>query len=455
MLSLICIELSQAQNIKRKGALGVSLYTPISDSLTKALRLKTNKGALLKAIFPASTAQALKLEPYDLVTAINNVPILNAADLIKQARQLREGQPIKVNLIRNEQAMQLNAYVIAKPYDQHPDMEIVYGEFAYDKGFVRSIYRKPKNKKPLGTVYFVQGISCYSLDNMQPKDPTRLAMEVLVNRGYAVYCVEKPGMGDNYNTCPCEEAGFNLELSIFKAGYKNLLQQQEIDTTQIFIFGHSLGGFSAPLIAQGFQPKGVIIYGAGLKPWSEYLVDVFTIQEQIMGKDLATLRQNIENLKPSFYEFFYGQTPLDKFLKNKKNLNVMQQLMEYNPTTKRALAGRSLPFHQEINQHNSAMAWRNTKSYVLTIYGEADIAAIYPDDHIAIANYVNEVHPGKGTYLFVPKTNHTFQEIGTMAEYVQMQSNPLAYETMAQERFNYKLFDDVCNWMADKLTKTL
>ncbi len=455
MLSLICIELSQAQNIKRKGTLGVSLYSTISDSLTKTLRLKTNKGALLKAIFPASTAQVLKLEACDLITAINNTPILSASDLIKQARQLREGEPIKVNLIRNEQAMQLNANVMAKPFDQHPDMEIVYGEFAYDKGFVRSIYRKPKNKKPLGTVYFVQGISCYSLDNMQPKDPTRLAMEAVVNRGYAVYCVEKPGMGDNYNTCPCEEAGFSLELSIFKAGYKNLLQQKDIDTTQIFIFGHSLGGISAPFIAQTFQPKGVIIYGAGLKPWSEYLVDVFTIQDQIMGKDLATLRQRIENLKPIFYEFFYGQKPLTEFLKNKTNLSVMQQLLEYNPTTKQAIAGRSLQFHKEINQHNSAMAWRNTKSHVLTVYGEADIAAIHPDDHIAIANYVNEVHPGKGTYLFVPKTNHTFQEIGTMAEYVQMQRNPLAYEAMAQEHFNYKLFDDVCKWMTDKLTKTL
>ncbi|MDI9342338.1 MAG: PDZ domain-containing protein [Sediminibacterium sp.] len=447
--------LLNAQNIKRKGTMGVSLQLSISDSLSKALHLTQTEGALVKQVFPGTTASTLKIQANDLITQVNGTAIHSGMDLIRNARALRGGDPISVSVLRGKKTLVLKGEVVGRPFEQHADMNITYSEFAYDNGYIRSIYRTPKNQKPLGTVYFIQGISCYSLDNMGAKDPTRLAIEAMVQKGYAVFCVEKPGMGDNTNTTPCEEAGYNLEVEVFKAGYKHLLTLKDVDPQNIFLFGHSLGGFSAPLIAQDFQPKGVIIYGAGLKPWSEYLIDVFTLQQQKMGEDLATLRENFENLKPSFYEYFYGQSSIDDLLKNQTHRQVLQTVMEYNPDTKTALAGRSLQFHKEINQHNSAMAWKKTKSYVMAIYGEADIAAIHPDDHIAIVDYVNEVHPGKGTYLFVPKTNHTFQETGTMAEYVKMQSNPAEYERMAADRFNYKLFDTVCEWMNDKLTKTL
>ena len=452
---MLCSLLIASQTIKRKGILGVGLYPAITDSLSNALKLKTKTGALIKSVLPNSTAEALGLKPLDIVTECNGKSILSRNDIIVIARQFRSEEEVQLTILRQNKYLTLKSKVIPRPFEQHPNMTITYGEFAYGKGFIRTIYRKPKDKTPLATVYFVHGISCYSLDNLLPDDPTKLAIEAMVNKGFAVYCIEKSGVGDSYNTIPCEETGYDLELNVFKEGYKHLLQQKDIDPKQIFVFGHSLGGISAPLLAQEFNPKGVVVYGTGLKPWSEYLQDVYIIQAQIMGDDLATLRENFEVLKPAYHDLFYSNSPIETLLNDSAHLKAAKEVLGYNPETKLGHANRSLQFHKELNTHNLAKAWKNTKSYVMAVYGESDLAAIHPDDHIAIANYVNEVHPGKGTYLFVPKTNHTFQEVGTMPEFVKMQSDLPTYEKMAAQHFNFKLFDEVCKWMTDKLTKTI
>jgi hypothetical protein len=108
---------------------------------------------------------------------------------------------------------------------------------------------------------------------------------------------------------------------------------------------------------------------------------------------------------------------------------------------------------KEINQHNLAKAWRNTRSYILAVYGECDVAANNADDHKALINYINKVHPGKGTFWLAPKTTHTFEEIGTMEEFIKWQSNIPAYLQYAQTKFNAKVFDYVCDWMGDVLIK--
>jgi uncharacterized protein len=451
---LVCSFLN-AQQIRRKATMGIGLYLNISDSLQKAIKLTTKEGALVKFIVANSTAEKLGIQMFDFITQLNSTPIKSGMDLIQQAKLLRADDVVEVKLLRNGASLSVKGKAIMRPYEQNPNMDITYSEFPYKEGFVRAIYRQPKNKKPLGTVYFVQGIGCYSLDNMQGNDPTKLAIESFINKGFAVYHVEKSGMGDNYKTLPCEEVGYNTELDIYSEGYKHLLKQKNIDAKQIFVFGHSLGGFSAPFLAEVFKPKGVMIYGSGLKPWSEYLQDVYIIQQSMLGDDLATLRENFEKIKPAYVDLFYSNTPLENLLKDKAHLEAAQVGVGYDTKTGLSLAGRTLQFHKELNAHNTTKAWKNTKSFVLTIYGEADLAAIHANDHIAIVDYVNKLRPGTATYKFVPKTSHSFQEVGTMEEFLKMQDNPEAYEAFAAQHFNYKLFEEVCDWMQDKLDKTL
>ncbi len=442
-----------AQNIKRRGSLGVGLYTTIPDSLLKKLTLTTGDGALVQFVVPGSTADVLGIKANDLIVSCNRTRIESHAQLVQMARQFKSGDPVSITLIRNTGSIELDGKVVAKPFDTSDKMEIVYGDFKYEDTYIRTIMRKPLTGKSKGTVYFIQGIPCYSLDNMQANDPTKLGIDAMVKCGFNVYCVEKKGMGDSYSTIPCEQLGFDKELDVFRQGYRNLLRTAGIDTTQIFIFGHSLGGVTAPLLAEEFHPKGVVVYGTVYKPWGDYLKDALVYQPAYYGESVKDLKKKVAAMEPTFHELFVNRKTAKELAADPDHLNVLQEALDYSLSTNLGLSGRTIEFHEEINSHDIAGAWKNSNSYVFSIYGESDIAAINSLDHEALIKQVNTYHPGKGKFLLMPKTNHMFQEIGTMDDYIKMQSDPVKYQQFASQHFNAKLFDGVCEWMTDKLTK--
>ena len=442
---------SRAQNIQRKAGIGVGYYQQVPDSIAKKLNYK--QGALVQFLVPGATAASMGIQTNDIILKVNDDVITKPAQLPIAAKKLRAGDHVQVTLVRNNAELVLNGKAIERPKETSATADVVYGEFAYRNGYVRTIYKTLKGKKPLGTIYFLQGLPCYSMDNFTEKDITKRAIDAMVDRGFAVYRMEKADMGDNVNQAPCESMGFNEELAMYRAGYQHLLTLKDVDTSKIFLFGHSMGGVTAPLLAQEFQPKGVVVYGTVFKSWMDYMLEAFIIQASYYGEDLATLRQMQEQYKPFIYDYFYNNKPAEEIAKNPIGALALKNILDYNPATKLAASGRSPLVFKEINQHNMAKAWSKTKSYVLAVYGECDIAANNADDHIALINYVNKVHPGKGTFWQAPGTTHTFEDIGTMKEFIEWQKNVPAFLEYASSRFSYKVFDYSCNWMKEVLTK--
>lgn len=451
LLLLTALSSGYAQHIKRKGSLGVGFYQKAPDSLVQNLHYK--QGAIVQFVMPGTTAAALGLQTNDIITGINTTKVITPNDIFVAAKTLRGEDKIEVLVTRNNTTLTLKGNVKAKPEESSTTADITYGEFAYKGGYVRTIYKTLKGQKPSGTIYFLQGLPCYSMDNFKDADITKRAIDAMVERGFAVYRMEKADMGDNVNMPPCETMGFHEELAMYKAGYEHLLTLPEVDTSRIFLFGHSMGGVTAPLLSAQFQPRGVVVYGTGFKPWMDYLFDAYLIQPQYYGEDLAKLRADVEIMKPHIYEYFYGTKTADEICATEEGKFAMASLLSYDEHTKLAASGRSPLCHKELNQHNLAEAWKNTNSDVLAIYGECDIAAIHPDDHIALINYVNKVHPGKGTFWLAPRTSHMFEEVGTMEEFIKWQSDPAGFAQYAATKFNDKVFDHTCDWMKLVLKK--
>ncbi len=438
-----------SQHIQRKGSLGVAFFQSVPDTL--AQRLQYKQGAIVQFPLPNTTAAKLGLVTDDIIVKVNETAIKLPNEILPIAKNLRANDKISVEVIRKSKLVKLQGLVVARPLETSTTATLTYGEFAYKKGYVRTIYKTPKDKKPVGTIYFLQGLPCYSMDNFKDQDMTKQALDAMVAQGFAVYRIEKGDMGDNVNTPACETMGFNEELEMYREGYRNLLTLKEVDTSKIFLFGHSMGGVTAPLIAEEFHPKGVAVYGTVFKPWSDYLLNAVLIQSQYHGADLIEVRDLLETIKPYVNDFFYKNVPIEEICKTEEGKLAMKVILDYNPQTKQAASGRDPLCHKELNQHNLARAWANTKGHVLAIYGECDLAAINPDDHKTLIDYVNKVNPGKGTFWLAPGTTHTFEEIGTMEQFMKWQKNPVAYNQYAATRFNPKVFEYTCNWMKSVL----
>ncbi len=451
IVCVLCSKYCLAQHIQRKGSLGVGYYQKNPDSLVRQLSYK--QGAIVQFVVPGTTAENIGVKTNDIITSINEAKVIAPGDLQVLAKALRADNTIVVAVVRNNESLKLKGKVVAKPKETSASADVVYGEFSYKKGYVRTILKSPKGGKISGVIYFLQGLPCYSMDNFKEGDITKRAIDAMVDRGFAVYRIEKGDMGDNVNMPACETMGFDEELNMYKAGYENLLSLKGLDTSKIFLFGHSMGGITAPLLAAQYQPKGVVVYGTVFKPWMDYLFDAYLMQLQYYGEDLSVLRDQVEVMKPYIYDYFYKNISIEKVCSTEEGKSAMSSLLSYDVNTGLAASGRSPLCHKELNEHNVAQAWKNTRGYVLAIYGECDIAAIHPDDHIALIKYVNSVHPGKGSFWLAPKTSHTFEEIGTMDEFIKLQSDPAAFSEIARTKFNYKVFDHVCDWMKEKLDR--
>jgi hypothetical protein len=453
LLLLLLSPILFAQNLQRKGSLGVNYYPNTPDSLIK--KLNYQKGAVIISAFPNTTAAGLGLQKDDIVIKVNDTEITKAGELSAVARTLRANDPIMAIVIRNKETIALKGVVRERPKETSTTADVIYGDFKYKEGYVRTIYKTLKGKQPIGTIYFLQGLPCYSMDNFQELDKTKQAIDAMVERGFAVYRMEKGDMGDNLNTPPCESMGFHEELAMYEAGYKHLLTLKNVDATKILLFGHSMGGTTAPLLAEKFQPRGVAVYGTGVMPWAEYLCNAFLIQPQYYGEDLAILRTELETYKPFIYDFFYGNKPIEEIIKKPLGLEAMRAILDYNPQTKQAASGRSPLTFKELNQVPVQRGWGNFENHVLAVYGECDINANSAEDMQKLIEYVNKKRPGKGTFWLAKGTSHTFEEIGTMEDFINWQSNKPAFYQYAATKFNPKVFDYVCDWMKEILKKPI
>ncbi|NEM98376.1 alpha/beta hydrolase family protein [Pontibacter burrus] len=436
-----------SQHLKRRPFLGVQV-APLTDSLATAKKVPDGKGAIVVSVIPNSTAAALKLQPQDVIISINGKTIASTQDVVATARAFSVGENVTINLYRNGEKTQLKGKVKPMPYETDPKAEVIYDEVALaNNGYSRAIMKKPKGKGIFPAVFFIQGFTCYSLDNMPEHDTQRRLIDGLVQKGYAVFRMEKPGMGDSMGTKPCQDIGYNEELAAFAAGLKKLKSYDFVDQNNVFLFGHSLGATTAPLIAMDNKVKGIMTYGATGKPWLEYMIELGREQHPIIGVDYVQIDEDQKIAIPLLYEFMVQKKTPALLAQNEKYKDYMQTYFGWQGDER--IFGRHYTYLQELYDVPVNKSWKEADAYVLSMFGEADVQAIDADGAKIIADVVNSYHPGKAEYKFIPATDHTFVKSGSQKAYSRMQ-NDGTYDTFMADNFNYELVDILDAWMKDK-----
>lgn len=93
-----------------RGWLGVGIY-PVDDKYQEVLGLKSKKGAVINNIDPDSPAEKAGLRQYDVILAINGVPIEDNADLMFQIADTKPGTEIDITIVRDKKEMIVKAKV--------------------------------------------------------------------------------------------------------------------------------------------------------------------------------------------------------------------------------------------------------------------------------------------------------------------------------------------------------
>jgi uncharacterized protein len=124
-------------------------------------------------------------------------------------------------------------------------------------GQLRVIINKPFKENKMPAMLFIPGYTCSSIDELTNDHPYKRIVDAYVDAGYTTLRIEKSGLGDSKNTPPCESCDLLDEIENFEVGLKKLKSLTYVDTNQIIIVGHSMGGIIAPRLVLNIRLLGL------------------------------------------------------------------------------------------------------------------------------------------------------------------------------------------------------
>jgi pimeloyl-ACP methyl ester carboxylesterase len=319
------------------------------------------------------------------------------------------------------------------PFEAQPDFDIEYDEATAGDFRVRTILTLPRRPGKLPAVMLVQGVGCFSVDHpVTGDDAYQKILYALTRAGYVTMRVDKPGMGDSEGG-PCLEAGFHRELAAYRAGLSALKRCRFVDPGRVFLFGHSMGGVMAPLLAATEPLAGVAVYGTVFKSWLEYELENSRRQEYLRGEDPAAIEETMRARHRFLSLLYVERWPLERILEEHP------EFREKWTAPPVLYAGKHHRYFQEIYDLNLAREWQKVAAPVLAIWGTSDFVST-EWDHARIAEVVNSRHPGNGAFHALPGIDHSMNRAVTPEASLSGGSNGGEFDT--------RIVDVLLDWLA-------
>lgn len=268
---------------------------------------------------------------------------------------------------------------------------------------LRTFVTRPKNlsgKVPV--IFFVGWLSCDSVEYPQGETDGfgALMLRLIDQAGYATVRMDKPGVGESQGT-PCNKADYQGELEGYQAAFDSMEKYDFIDTKQVFVVGLSNGGGVGPLVSRDHHVAGFVAASSWGRTWYEHMLENERVRLTSAHKSPAEVNDVVKAFT-QFYDLYLiqRQTPGEIIRQHPqwKSLWYDEPDGQY---------GRPAAFYQQLQALNLGQLWQQVAAPVLVIHGSSDTIMSRADSS-AIAEIVNQAHPGRARFVEVPGMTHGF-----------------------------------------------
>lgn len=414
--------------------------------ITMPAESQRGEGAVVGDVAPGGTADGLGVQSGDAILRINDRPVTRPNEAGTVIATLLGGAPVALTVRRGTEELTLRGTAVGRALESYENARTDYGAVPFRGGQLRDILVVPDGVAEPPIVFLLQGFSCATIETPLY---ARL-IEALLRDGIGFYRVEKAGVGDSDGGVRCAEIDFATELDGFRAAYRQLIEQRGIDPDRIFMLGHSLGGIQAPFLAAELAPRGVAVYGAGLRNWADYNLDVVRFQPfLIFGEDPATAAENAERYRETLNRFYFGrEAPTAIADGDEASAQALRGSVAWDGGVN--TFGRHYSFTQDLAHLQLIRAWRDSQTNVLAIYGEADLIALFPEDHRVIADIADHLRPGSGRYAEIAQTGHGMDVVGDRLEF---RRRTMEAGTIPTGELNPEIAQLLSTWIRESLAR--
>jgi len=362
-------------------------------------------GMIIDSVAVNGSLQAAGLAINDTLISIGEIKTNAAADLVKAISQKREGDPLSIRFKRKNKVINKTVKALPKPFFTDDRMLVKYDWAAFGDGYLRTITYLPKNRTgKIPFILLVPGYNCGSIENYMRSYNGKIIRQ-WINAGYGVFTIEKSGIGDSYHCQPCEEVDLANDIDVFTLGYQKMKALNEADTGKLVIWGHSMGGVIAPVVANKVRPAGVIVFATVFRPWSEFLLEMHRVQAPLEGKSYEETELFVRKMQKIYYEFYVLKKTPEQLHNNPEYAATVESELDYKPGGTNQW-GRHWRFWQQTDSLDLAYEWSQVNCPVLSIFGGADFIQCSALEHLLITQTVNKSHPDMATHITIPDIDH-------------------------------------------------
>jgi len=436
VISLVLLAISlgpaQAAGLPRKSMLGLAVASAPADS---AAKYHFAEGMIVNGVVPGGPAAKAGFQTGDLVITQDGVPA-RLEGFVDGIAASPNGKKIRFAVLRAGSKRTLEATLAEKPRDPGTaDYRVEYDDVLSKGGRVRTVTSHPRTAGRHPALFFIPGLTPASCDFRL--DSNALDANILyevAKSGFVTFRVDKPGSGDSEGG-PYAQLDFDTEADAYRQGLRALKRMPDVDTTRIYIFGHSMGGCFAPLVASENPVRGIAVYGTVGRTWHEYLLDVAREQNLLAGQTYAQVDDTVRiQARLLALVLDDGQSPEQVAAAHPELAARVAQWFPGN-----LYFGRTLEFWRQLERTNFADLWTRCGARVLAVHGASDYVS-YAPDHELIAKIVEAAQPGWGRYVSLPASDHWFNDWATEKE---SQDHPVA------GKFNPAFTKLLQSWMAE------
>ena len=429
VLLVFLAPLASANDLPRRAWLGAG-FQPLPDSVRA--QMPDSAGARVVFLADDSPAQTAGIQLGDILLTLDSKAIRTGPQvttLIKDKYHPHE--TLQAELVRNGERLTKSITLAEAPREHPADFDVLYESFTMDDALRRTIITKPRTSGKFPVVVMCGGLGCYSLDNATGAlSAYNEVLYALTRAGFATVRIEKTGMGDSQGK-PCADQDFDYEVQGLIAGIRSLANYPYLDTSRIILYGHSMGGFTAPCVAQVLPVQGIVAQSTSAIGWFEYMLTNQRRQLVLEGIPYDSIEAAQFMAEKAYHQLYVEQRSLD---------DIVKEHPEYGDFLS---APAHYTFMQDVANLNVAEKWKQVTGKVLFIYGSSDFVTAR-DEHLYGVNVVNSYHPGHAEYAEIDDMDHYFLRVPDQQASFDNLAAGMPIKTM-----NRDVIPVIVNWCRD------
>jgi pimeloyl-ACP methyl ester carboxylesterase len=436
LCALACTSAFAFDGLPRRGSLGVGLRAVPQDLLEK---YHLQPRAAIQVVAGPDGKLNGDLKEGDIIVEIAGKALTSFPEMNEIFRNQKVGSEVTLKVLSDGKPATRHVPFLEKPRDRGENYDVLYDDVVSYGHRIRTIVTKPKSPGKHPVLFWIQGINASTVD--YPLTSSNINVKILKafnDDGYVTIRVEKPGVGDSEGG-PAMTVAFDEETDIYRQALKALDKYDFVDRGRVYMFGHSMGGCHAPILAAELPVKGIITYGTVSGSWLEWHIKAARSQAILAGMDPIEVDKRVRQTVEFYSALYNDKKPIAQIRKEHPEL---ADYIKGEAPTDDMMSVRSVRYMVELNDKNFSDYWsRIGEARVLALFGENDFVSL-KDDQVQIPPFVNGKHPGRATYREVAGSDHIFSKTTSMADSLKTFGQP-------SNVFNPEVIKVMKEWIAE------